>query len=452
MFRLVTVIACALLLLTPSTTVRAEQGLDLSGEPYGFVGDTKCGNPTCHGSGLPTNDAEKAAWRPWKSARTQWLNRNIDRHSRAYATLTTEGGKQIARYMGIDGTQSDKCLACHAPPAKLAPGSSYKKSDGVTCEACHGPAQEWLQAHIERDWNQKKSSYYARGFYDNSNFKLRAERCAACHTEIDHEIVAGGHPPLQFEMVAYAQIMKHWDDQEDVPAGSFSVDPTLWAVGQVVGLRRLLDMVATRAGESNYQSIGKFSHFEDKNCFQCHHKLVADAIRQSKGHYLMVDQILAVRNAGARGGLASAWGDLVAAANSSADATRQKAQALKAQLAGIDAGLLGNRLDQGETKRILKGILASGDKLRSIDRFSYSRPPRSNVLSIVNIDEPWWYTTGGPEQAVLAVGALCDPGFGAAACRAITPQRRTLIDAVDRFGYDPDQFVRSLGAISGALK
>jgi hypothetical protein len=252
-------------------------------------------------------------------------------------------------------------------------------------------------------------------------------------------------------MVAYAQIMKHWDDQEDYP-GAFNVDPTLWAVGQVVGLRSLLDMVASRAGDSNYQSIGKFSHFEDKNCFQCHHKLVADAVRQARGHYLMVDQILAVRNASRRGALASQWSDLVSAASSSADATRQKAQALKGAIGGLDGELLGNRLDQGETKRLLKGITASGDKLRSIERFSWSRPARSNVLSIVNIDEPWWYTTGGPEQAVLAIGALCDPGFGAAACRGLTAQRRTLIDAVDRFNYDPDQFVRSLNAINGALK
>src|SRR5690349_6236515 len=71
MLRPVAVIACALLLLTCSAIARAEQGLDLSGEAYGFVGDTKCGNPTCHGSGLPTNDAEKASWKPWKSARTQ---------------------------------------------------------------------------------------------------------------------------------------------------------------------------------------------------------------------------------------------------------------------------------------------------------------------------------------------------------------------------------------------
>ena len=452
MTRALAVAALSLALLAPARAGWTAQGIDFSGVPEGFVGETRCGNPTCHGAGLPTTEAEKVNWRPWKSARTQWLNRNIDRHSRAYATLETEGGKQIARYMGIDATRSDKCLACHAPSVKLAPKSGHRKVDGVSCEHCHGPAELWLQPHVERDWKSKKPSYYARGFYDNANFKSRAERCAACHTEIDHEIVAGGHPPLQFEMVAYAQIMKHWDDQEDVPAGSFSVDPTLWAVGQVVGLRSLLDMVSSRAGDSNYQSIGKFSHFEDKNCFQCHHKLVADAVRQARGHYLMVDQILAVRNASRRGALASQWSDLVGAASSSADATRQKAQALKGALAGLDGDLLGNRLDQGETRRLLKGITASGDKLRSIERFSWSRPPRSNVLSIVNIDEPWWYTTGGPEQAVLAIGALCDPAYGAATCRGITAQRRTLIDAVDRFNYNPDQFVRSLNAINGALK
>ena len=165
----------------------------------------------------------------------------------------------------------------------------------------------------------------------------------------------------------------------------------------------------------------------------------------------MVDQVLAVRNAARRGSLASQWNDLVAAAGSNADATKQKAQALKGAIAGLDGDLLGNRLDQGETRRLLKGITASGDKLRSIERFSYARPARSNVLSIDNIDEPWWYTTGGPEQAVLAVGALCDPAYGAA-CRSITGERRKLIDAVDRFNYSPDQFVRSLNAINGALK
>jgi hypothetical protein len=46
--------------------------------------------------------------------------------------------------MGIDGTKSEKCTVCHAPDAKLAPNSGHRKLDGVTCEHCHGPAEEWL--------------------------------------------------------------------------------------------------------------------------------------------------------------------------------------------------------------------------------------------------------------------------------------------------------------------
>ena len=45
---------------------------------------------------LPGNAAQQTNWKPWKSARTQWLNRNLDRHSRAYATLETGDAKTKA--------------------------------------------------------------------------------------------------------------------------------------------------------------------------------------------------------------------------------------------------------------------------------------------------------------------------------------------------------------------
>jgi len=123
----------------------------------GFLGDGRCGNPTCHGAGLPSREKPDPNWHPWKSARTQWINTNIDRHSRAYRTLETEGGKAIARYMGIEATTSEKCLVCHAPAAEPAAGSRYKRSDGVTCEHCHGPAELWLEAHSQRDWQPTRT-------------------------------------------------------------------------------------------------------------------------------------------------------------------------------------------------------------------------------------------------------------------------------------------------------
>jgi hypothetical protein len=436
------------LLLVLAAVPAAGVGVDYSGGPAGFMGEVRCGNPTCHGAGLPATEEEKEGWHPWMSARTQWINRNIDRHSRAYATLETKEGRQIAEYMGIDATTSPKCTICHAPGARVASGGNHRKKDGVSCEHCHGPAEFWLDPHVEEDWPSKRASFVSKGFYDNGNLILRAQRCAACHVDIDHEIVAGGHPPLQFEMVAYAQIMKHW---EDAPRGGVNVDPTIWAVGQVAGLRDAVEMVAKRAGEQDYQSIGKFSHFESKNCYQCHHKLVDDALRQARGHELMLEALLRDRDAGKAGALAGAWQALVAASAQNPEATKQKAQALLGVIAGLDQSLLASPLGKDATRSLLKRITANGEQLKRIERFSFGRPERSNVVSIGGIQYPWWYTTGGPEQAILAIGALCEPGWDAAKCRSLTPERKQLLRAADRFSYDPAAFAAALAAVNRKL-
>jgi len=423
----------------------------------GFVGDGKCANPTCHGAALPRTEVEKKEWRPWKSARTQWLNRNIDRHSRAYATLETAEGKTIARYMGIEATTSEKCLICHAPTAPAAAGSLYRRGDGVTCEHCHGAAEAWLKPHVERDWRQKQAEYGRLGFTDLNDFRVRAEKCASCHVDIDHEIVAGGHPPLQFEMVAYAQVMKHWDDQDERPPGAFSADPTLWALGQLVGLRTTADMIARRAGAQNYQALGKFEHFKDRNCYQCHHKLVADAVRQATGHYRMAELIFAVKFPQARGELGSRWSALSAAAGSDAAATLEKAAALSGWIGGFEQQVARDGVDKEEARRFLSALTAAAATLKPIERFTWARRPGSNVLRIDGIELPWWYTTGAPEQAILAVEALCPPAYpdrctGGAGFGVIDAEIRQLLEATDRANYQPDKFAAALGAIQRKLK
>ena len=415
----------------------------------GFLGDGRCGNPTCHGAGLPSREKPDPNWHPWKSARTQWINTNIDRHSRAYRTLETDDGKAIARYMGIEATQSDKCLVCHAPAAQAAAGGRYKRSDGVTCEHCHGPAELWLEAHSQKDWKQTRSQYVSKGFYDNDNYTLRARNCARCHVAIDHEIVAGGHPPLQFELVAYAQIMKHWDDQDELPAGAFSVDPQIWALGQITGLREAVQMLSERAAGANYQSIDKFSHFADRNCYQCHHKLVDDALRQARGHYLMVDAVLSGVASGKRDELAGLWNGLVAAVPSSQTAAKQKADTMNGWLASLEGQIGG--VDQGATRRMLARVTANGDRAKLAERFGFSRSKSSNCVDIDNPSTPWWWTTGGPEQSYLAIRALCRPAYGDR-CDAVKNDMRTMLDAIDRFSYKQDQFAASLSAVGAKLK
>jgi hypothetical protein len=352
--------------------------------------------------------------------------------------------------MGINATESEKCLVCHAPPAQAAPNSNYKKSDGITCEHCHGPAEAWLSVHSQRDWPSRRAQYVAQGFYDNSDFRLRAEKCGSCHVKIDHEIVAGGHPPLQFEMVAYAQIMKHWDDQDEQPPGSFSVDPTLWSVGQVVGLRKAAQMVAERAGDSNYQSLGQFSHFKDQNCYQCHHKLVEDAMRYTRGHFEMVQIVMGTLFAGQQGDLAGLWRNLDGAVSSSAGAARDRANALASFLEPYESSIAKRKVTQDETRKMLRQITANTDQLSVNPRFSFNPSPNTNVLQVTRIEIPWWYTTGPVEQTVLGIQALCEPAF-AAKCRSIDGDLRTMAHAADRFNYNQGAFIGALGAIQKKL-
>jgi hypothetical protein len=424
-------------------------------DAQGFVGETQCANPTCHGAVV---DPAKA---PWKWARSQWLDQSVDRHSRAYKTLEVPLSKQIADYMGISATQSDKCLICHAPKADRAAKSSYKVSEGVTCEHCHGPAEKWLVPHkAVKEWRGRTGEYASLGFTDLNNFRVRADKCAECHTEIDHEIVAGGHPPLQFEMVAYAQVMKHWDDSEEHPG--FSPDPTLWALGQVVGLRRAAAAIATRAGGNNYQSLGQFHGFTDANCYKCHHKLVVDVSRQAQGHVDMLEIITGAIAPGAKGTLTGQWSGVMGAIGSSAPATQQKATALANWLKELEGTVAGTRINQASTKAILNQILSSGNTLGVLREFSHSRVPGGNAERVVNVDLPWWYTTGGREQTALAIQALTPPAFTPEAQQKdlkamqapilkILPELKQLNAAIDRENQDPAKFNAALAAIRAKL-
>jgi hypothetical protein len=332
------------------------------------------------------------------------------------------------------------------------PGGAHKRSDGVSCEHCHGPAENWLKAHVERDWPQKKAQYLSRGFYDNNNLELRARKCASCHVDIDHEIVAGGHPPLQYELVAYAQIMKHWDDQDELPAGAFSVDPTIWSLGQLAGLRRTLAMIARRAGAGDYASFGKFPHFADRNCYQCHHKLVDDALRQALGHYSMVDAVFAVVAPGQRDDLGGQWNGVASGVASSAEVARQRASALESWLAPYEDRIRQQRLDRDAARKILARVTSGGDRCKRIERFFFRRSPTSNVVEVGSVSAPWWWTTGCPEQTVLAIQSLCDPVYGAQRCRGIDPDIDRMLKAVDRFDYRADDFGAALGAIDAKLR
>lgn len=84
---------------------------------------------------------------------SKWRNSG---HASAYAVLTTSKATDIARKMGVKepAAAAPACLKCHATgyldPAGGA-GDSYAVSNGVGCEACHGPGSEYSPEAVMKD-------------------------------------------------------------------------------------------------------------------------------------------------------------------------------------------------------------------------------------------------------------------------------------------------------------
>src|SRR5262249_8959428 len=146
---------------------------------------------------------------------TTWIVQ--DRHAKATDALTSPVAVRMARLLGIPRADtSSKCLSCHALDVPDADRAKSFANEGVSCEACHGPASAWLGPHTTRNWTHAQS--VALGMYDTKDLVKRTERCAACHIGtseafVDHEMIAAGHPDLVFDLEAFSNAMpKHWRD------------------------------------------------------------------------------------------------------------------------------------------------------------------------------------------------------------------------------------------------
>jgi hypothetical protein len=192
--------------------------------PAKFLGANSCASSSCHGGG----GANQNQFLVWSLK---------DFHSqRPPATLTTARSKQIADALGIkDPTTEARCTTCHAPlyevPEALR-GEYFKISEGVSCESCHGPAENWLRAHTRTDWT--RADHTAAGMRDLLNLYVRANTCVACHQNVDADILKVGHPELIFELDGQSVAEpKHWSAEKNGNGAQ------AWLVGQAVALREM---------------------------------------------------------------------------------------------------------------------------------------------------------------------------------------------------------------------
>lgn len=277
------------------------------------TGVGSCAAAGCHGGDGSrkrvdgTFDFSSASYSTWSQR---------DPHARAYEVLLNEQSQQMIRKLGSESPAAHlnrRCLVCHSPLEPTADGklsTNHKLDpipsaqqellqDGVSCEACHGQAEKWLGPHTERTWRAGKSAAdrAALGFVDlRFNLTERAQTCAKCHVggpgrDVDHDLIAAGHPRLNFELSAYhANLPAHWsvtDDQrafpiKDQPQGS-ALEARLWVIGQLTSADAALNLLETRAkAVSDDDHSAPWPEFAEYGCFACHHDLQAPSWRQQK--------------------------------------------------------------------------------------------------------------------------------------------------------------------------
>jgi hypothetical protein len=111
----------------------------------------------------------------------------------------------------------------------------------------------------------------------------RVQVCVGCHVgappqagipvrDAFHDIMAAGHPRLNFEFGAFLERMpKHWDPSIDETQGP-DFDVRAWAIGQVATTRAALKLLEERA-RASVSDKAPWPEFAEYDCYACHHQL-----------------------------------------------------------------------------------------------------------------------------------------------------------------------------------
>jgi hypothetical protein len=212
-----------------------------------------------------------------------------DPHAQAAARLRNDVSVRIAAKLGENklgaksAAEAQRCLACHATRREEARDERLYHvlvQDGVACESCHGGAEKWKVLHTQYDW-ATRGDKRELGFRDTRGLLTRSRLCADCHVgspgrEVDHDLIAAGHPRLNFEFSVYlAKMPAHWDRARDHAENGNDADA--WWVGQLTAAEAALRQLNRRAENSAEAPWPEFSEYD---CFSCHHDLQAASWRQ----------------------------------------------------------------------------------------------------------------------------------------------------------------------------
>lgn len=265
-----------------------------AGARFKFVGVASCSSMACHNF----NGAKGSA----RSEYSTWSA--FDKHARAYAVLGNQQSERIVKnYFAhkeshpekISATERDECLKCHATftDSKMVRGDRFYIGDGVGCESCHGPAENYLTTHYQTGFKQLSVADKARaGLWPTKDLTFRAQLCTTCHVgdtnkEVNHDLIAAGHPRLNFELAGYHGIAnKHWSHDDELTRYP-DFEARLWFVGQVSTARAAMKLLEARAasGVEGAKNPRPWPEFAEYACFACHKDLQVDSPTQRSGYY-----------------------------------------------------------------------------------------------------------------------------------------------------------------------
>ena len=398
--------------------------------PHKTLGVATCASSLCHGSVTP--------WEDGKIRQDEYvLWSRHDPHANSFNELTSTRSKEIARKLGLPqpAHETQECLDCHTHSVRPARrGEGYALTDGIQCEACHGPAEKWIESHVEKD--AKRGESLARGLYPTRSPRLRAELCMSCHFGneqklVTHRMMAAGHPRLAFEFDTFTHLQPaHYGGARGAAgAEGLSDGARNWAIGQALMAQTLLELLV-------HPSRGRDGFFPELvlfDCHACHHPM---SQRREAGARLGVQpgavrlndaNLLMVRHIARR------------VAPQDAAAIAEASKAVHRALANGEN--VSGRV--GELRQRIEKIIPA------IERHQFSPEDlRAIFQSLIADGLAGEYSDyQGAEQAAMGLQAVADfmSRRGVAAAAPLRPAMERLMAAVkDDEAYRPEEFAAAL--------
>ncbi len=283
-----------------------------------LMGISSCASATCHG-GIAGSEAS------WRTSFSVW--EACDPHAGAGLVLANDQSRAIislleptsatSRAAMLDALQR-RCISCHATSesnpvtsdtgmldvetsaAQTSSTSTDPQSDtqqqvrsavtGVSCESCHGAASEWLELHTRAGWKQNSTRFTAAiGMLNTEDVLARVDVCVRCHVgsrtadglvrDMNHDLIAAGHPALNFDMGEFMQkLPPHWDSETLAKRESDSTPEQRNSAARWRVAASLAKLSQQRLDAHSQNPAIPFPELSEYDCTSCHHELASTAL------------------------------------------------------------------------------------------------------------------------------------------------------------------------------